>query len=179
MKVIGQLERAQLENTTPGFLPGPASTGRIYADITTPSAAIPKFYNGSNWLNLAAYDVSGNLSTSGVPINSSSPTPGLSIYGADASVKTIANTSGFGFPLGNFATSGLLIIEDVNSQKSCLAFITNLGTIITILSDPSSFYSTTAGAGKIGLAMSGGNLTITNNATGSSIGMKLIYLKNL
>lgn len=50
MKVIGQLERAQLEQSTPGTLPGPASTGRVYADVTAPAAAIPRFYNGSAWV---------------------------------------------------------------------------------------------------------------------------------
>ena len=52
MKVIGQLERAQLENTTIGTLPGPASTGRVIADVTAPTGAIPKFYNGSGWVPL-------------------------------------------------------------------------------------------------------------------------------
>lgn len=53
MKVIGWLERAQFENYTPGTLPGPTSTGRIYADITTPTAAVPRFYNGSAWIPFA------------------------------------------------------------------------------------------------------------------------------
>lgn len=50
MKVIGQLERAQFENTTVGTLPGAASTGRVIADITTLGAAVPRFYNGTSWL---------------------------------------------------------------------------------------------------------------------------------
>ena len=52
MKVLGQLEGAQLENTTLGTLVGPASTGRVIMDITTPSAAVPKVYNGTAWLQL-------------------------------------------------------------------------------------------------------------------------------
>lgn len=52
MKVIGQLERAQLENTTLGTLPGATATGRVIADITIPSAAVPKFFDGTSWKSL-------------------------------------------------------------------------------------------------------------------------------
>lgn len=51
MKVIGQLERAQLENTTIPALVGPTSTGRLIADITAPTAALPKMWDGTAWRN--------------------------------------------------------------------------------------------------------------------------------
>jgi WD domain, G-beta repeat len=51
MKVIGQLERAQLENAAgTGALPGPASTGRVMMDTTNPAQAVPRVYNGSTWM---------------------------------------------------------------------------------------------------------------------------------
>ncbi len=48
MKVLGQLEGAQLEQVASPTTT-PASTGRIYMDITTPTAAVPMVYNGSAW----------------------------------------------------------------------------------------------------------------------------------
>lgn len=53
MLVLGQLEQAQLEQATPGTLDGPDTTGRVYADVTDPSAALAMFYNGSAWVQLA------------------------------------------------------------------------------------------------------------------------------
>lgn len=60
MKVFGMLESAQLEQTsgTPG---GSQPTGRIVADVTSPSAAVPYFYNGTAWKQLAF-----QASTSGI-----------------------------------------------------------------------------------------------------------------
>ncbi len=52
MKVLGQLEMAQLEQIA-STSPTPAATGRIYTDVTAPTAALPKFYNGTSWKQLA------------------------------------------------------------------------------------------------------------------------------
>lgn len=51
MNVYGELKKAILEliaspTTTP------AVTGRIYCDTTAPTAAVPRFYNGTSWLAL-------------------------------------------------------------------------------------------------------------------------------
>ena len=54
MKVLGQLEVAQLEqiaSTGPALAP----TGRIYADVTDPTAALPMFHNGTAWKRFAYY----------------------------------------------------------------------------------------------------------------------------
>lgn len=56
-KIYGQLERAQLEQIVGN--PAGALTGRIYADVTTPAAAIPYFYNGTAWVQLATLTVGG------------------------------------------------------------------------------------------------------------------------
>lgn len=50
-KINGQLEGAQLENLSGN--PANHPTGRVYMDITTPAAAVPKVYDGSNWRILA------------------------------------------------------------------------------------------------------------------------------
>lgn len=50
MRVNGQLEVAQLEQLVGN--PTLAPTGRIYLDITTPTASLPKFYDGSQWRTL-------------------------------------------------------------------------------------------------------------------------------
>lgn len=52
MKVLGQLEVAQLEQIS-GTSTTPAARARIYADITDPLNAIPTFYNGTTWKQLA------------------------------------------------------------------------------------------------------------------------------
>ena len=46
MRVFGQLEYAQLENTIPGSISG-TQLGRIYLDITSTSAALPTFSDGT------------------------------------------------------------------------------------------------------------------------------------
>lgn len=51
MKVDGWLEKAQYENLAGA--PTPASTGRVYCDITAPTAAVPYMYNGTKWIPLA------------------------------------------------------------------------------------------------------------------------------
>lgn len=50
MKVYGQLEYAQLEQSTPGSIG--AIGGRIYADITAPAAIIPRFHDGTAYREL-------------------------------------------------------------------------------------------------------------------------------
>lgn len=52
MKVNGQLENAQLEQIA-NASPTPTSTGRVYADVTAPLAAVPRFFNGTSWQALA------------------------------------------------------------------------------------------------------------------------------
>lgn len=51
MKVYGQLEYAQLQNLT--VTPGNTPLGLLYADISTPSAALPKFWDGTTMQTLA------------------------------------------------------------------------------------------------------------------------------
>lgn len=55
MKVLGQLEHAQLEQNAGN--PTGTPTGRVYADITNPLAAVPMFYNGTAWKQLIAQGV--------------------------------------------------------------------------------------------------------------------------
>lgn len=52
MKVNGQLEVAQLEQIA-NASPTPTPTGRVYADVTVPTAAVPRFYNGSSWVPIS------------------------------------------------------------------------------------------------------------------------------
>lgn len=52
MQVNGQLERAQLEQVS-GPPAGAQPTGRVVADITNPAAAVPIFYDGTQWRQLA------------------------------------------------------------------------------------------------------------------------------
>lgn len=66
MKVLGQLEGAQLEQIA-ATSTTPASTGRIYIDVTAPLAAIPMVFNGTAWRALALTQsaaVAANSSTS-------------------------------------------------------------------------------------------------------------------
>lgn len=65
MKVFGQLESAQLENATPGTLTHPNTTGRVYTDVTNASAAVPKFYNGSTWLQFLLAQSTALISANG------------------------------------------------------------------------------------------------------------------
>lgn len=51
MRVQGQLEQACLEQVAASTTT-PAGTGRIYIDTTVPSAAVPRIYNGSAWLQI-------------------------------------------------------------------------------------------------------------------------------
>lgn len=51
MKVNGQLELAQFEQIADAS-PTPTPTGRVYADITNPLKAVPKFFDGTNWKSL-------------------------------------------------------------------------------------------------------------------------------
>ena len=51
MNLFSELKKAVLENIAASSTT-PAATGRIYADVTTSTAAIPRFYNGSAWVQL-------------------------------------------------------------------------------------------------------------------------------
>lgn len=59
MRVNGQLKIAQLEQLASAS-PTPTPTGRIYADVTSASAAIPRFYNGTSWKQMA-FELSGDI----------------------------------------------------------------------------------------------------------------------
>lgn len=48
MKVIGQLEKAALENLASAS-PTPTPTGRMYMDVTAPTAGVMKVWDGSAW----------------------------------------------------------------------------------------------------------------------------------
>lgn len=61
MKVNGQLEVAQLEQIA-SAAPTPAPTGRIYLNITNPSNAIPTYYNGSAWVQVATAQTAAPVS---------------------------------------------------------------------------------------------------------------------
>lgn len=61
MKVNGQLEVAQLEQIASAS-PTPTPTGRVYADITTPTAAVPRFYNGTAWVPLTLGQATSTVS---------------------------------------------------------------------------------------------------------------------
>lgn len=65
MRVQGQLEKAQLENSATD--PTPASTGQVYID-TSVTPAVPKYYDGSAWKSFKVGQSSGlydNGTTSG------------------------------------------------------------------------------------------------------------------
>ena len=70
MKVLGQLEGAQLENVG-GTSGVKTSTGKVVADVTNPSSAVPYMWNGSAWLPLLATASSApnQQTTSGSTIN--------------------------------------------------------------------------------------------------------------
>lgn len=59
MNVHGELKRAQLEQSVGD--PADAITSRMYSDITDPSAALPKFYNGTAWKTLSYVDTSSTI----------------------------------------------------------------------------------------------------------------------
>lgn len=59
MKVFGQLEMAQLEQIA-STGPNPRPTGRVYADVTNPLAALPMFYDGTSWKQLAFQTAASN-----------------------------------------------------------------------------------------------------------------------
>lgn len=48
MKVDGWLEKAQFENIA-SATSTPTPTGRVYADTTAASLAVPRFYDGTSW----------------------------------------------------------------------------------------------------------------------------------
>ncbi len=50
-QIDGELKNAQLEQSATD--PTPASTGRIYMNIASPTAAVPKYYNGTSWKTFA------------------------------------------------------------------------------------------------------------------------------
>lgn len=50
-KIYGELEQAGLQQIA-ATTATPAFPGRMYADITNPAAAIPKFHNGTTWLQM-------------------------------------------------------------------------------------------------------------------------------
>ncbi len=52
MKVLGQLEGAQLEQIGAATTT-PASRGRIYLDITDPAAALIRYHDGTTWQQVA------------------------------------------------------------------------------------------------------------------------------
>jgi len=64
--IYGQLLNAQLENSSGAPSSGGTPTGRIYVDITTPTAAQAKIYNGTTWVYLFSADVNGNLAVNNV-----------------------------------------------------------------------------------------------------------------
>ncbi len=51
MNVYGELKKAIFELISSSTTT-PAVTGRVYADTTTPTAAVPRFYNGSAWVQI-------------------------------------------------------------------------------------------------------------------------------
>ncbi len=61
MKVNGQLELAQLEQIA-STSPTPVPTGRMYIDVTTPTAGIPKIYNGTSWRTIQLGQTSAAIS---------------------------------------------------------------------------------------------------------------------
>ncbi len=48
MRVLGELGQAQLEQIA-STSPTPTPTGRVYIDVTSPLAGVPKVYDGSAW----------------------------------------------------------------------------------------------------------------------------------
>lgn len=65
MRVYGQLEQAQLENTIPGSISG-TQLARLYADITTPSAVIMRFYDGTAWCQVIHQTAGGKTTIPGL-----------------------------------------------------------------------------------------------------------------
>lgn len=62
MRVNGELIQACLEQIA-AATSTPATRGRVYADITNPTAAVPKFYDGSQWQTLAFEKVEPGIVT--------------------------------------------------------------------------------------------------------------------
>lgn len=69
-KILGQLERAQYENVV-GNPVTALAVGRFWADITSPTAAIPKFYNGSATFQFGLHTTNpiGNSGSGAITIN--------------------------------------------------------------------------------------------------------------
>lgn len=61
MKVLGELQGAQLEQIA-ATTTTPASTGRIYIDVTVPAAAVPRIYTGAAWVPIKTGQTSALVS---------------------------------------------------------------------------------------------------------------------
>lgn len=59
MKVLGQLESAQLENLSADQTP--ASNGQVYLNISVPSAPLPKIYLNSAWRTLSVSQATATI----------------------------------------------------------------------------------------------------------------------
>lgn len=69
-KILGQLEKAQFENIV-GNAATALAVGRFWADITTVTKAIPKFYNGTQVMQLAManFNAIGNSGAGAINID--------------------------------------------------------------------------------------------------------------
>lgn len=131
----------------------------------------------------ATYTNNGHTFTVFATITGATTLKAQSDTGAPAASGTLTKTSGTGdatitfasqtttnqdggtatFNLGSGA-DGLLLLEDANDGKSALALLTGGGATLTIISDPSSVWSTSSNtASKKCVTTSSGTLTIQNN----------------
>lgn len=90
MKILGLLENAGLEQLTSN--PTPAYPGRMYIDITTPSASIPKMYDGTTWQKmLISYQQGSNdILNLGLAVSVASSAMTISLKQADGATDPTA-----------------------------------------------------------------------------------------
>lgn len=176
MKIIGQLERAQLENTTIGGLTGPVSTGRIIVDITAPTSAIPYFYNGTSWIQLASSSTQIKYFPTSQSFLSSSGTyvPSLifTVVSANATIGATYTNNGVTFTVQATIAGGLSLwaIPMAAGTPSLSGFLTKTGgsgdasIVYTLVTNPLYLKATVVGAGGGG----GGSGTAGSGGTGGT-----------
>ena len=123
MKVIGQLERAQLEQAQgSASLPGPASAARIFADTTNASAIVPMFFNGTSWVPMSTGTSGGSYSNGSTSGNSTT------INWANGLVQTVTLASFTNFTFTNPVAGAdhILIIQQAASTRYGFRFTSDV-----------------------------------------------------
>lgn len=96
MRVYGQLEFAQMHQSIPASI-GTGKGGQFYADITTPAAILPKFYDGTAFRTIALQGL-GLITNADIAANAAIATSKLSL--------TVPQ---FTFLIATGATAGYLV----------------------------------------------------------------------